>query len=99
MRLSREPYVTFLSQMYSIPIEQSYYPMNFISFVEASSLLGQNLVEKYEVDPILQVWSGFLQVSNNQEIRERIITLYLKNGNTYLVKALYNPITQQISQS
>lgn len=100
MRLSREPYETFLSQMYGIPIPQSYFPMNFISFIEASSLLQQNLVEKFEVDPILQVWSGVSQLSiGNHETKERIITLYLKNGNNYLVKAIYNPITQQIFQS
>lgn len=94
MKLSRELYLTFLSQIYSIPIVQNYFPMNFISFTETSDLLKQNLVDRYEVDPTLQVWSGI--PTNNQE---RIITLYLKNGTIYLVKALYNPLTQQIFQS
>jgi len=71
--------------------------MNFISFTETTSLLQQKLVDRFEVDPVLQVWSG-ISISNN-EIRERIITLYLKNGTKYLVKAIYNPTTHQIFQS
>ena len=86
----REPYEIFLSQLYSLPINQSYLPLNFISFQEAHDLLQRKQVDHYTLDPLLQVWAGLPSTPN------RIITLHAKNGVNYLVKAQYNSLTQQI---
>jgi hypothetical protein len=90
--LMRESYETLLSQFYNLPINQSYLPMNFISFQDAQELLKQKQIDRYVLDPLLQLWTGSPNTSN------RIITLHTKNGVNYLVKAQFDPITNKIYQ-
>lgn len=51
--------------------------INFISFQEVS----QNQIERYIVQP----WAGA-----SYEAPDRILTMFGKNGTTYLVKARYD---------
>lgn len=90
MNLIREAYETFLSQLYNLPINQSYLPMNFISFFDAKTLLEQKQINHFEINPVFQVWAGIPCRQN------RVITIHTKNGSVYLVKALYHSGTQQI---
>lgn len=90
MNLMREAYETFLCQLYKLPINYTYIPMNFISFPETQNLFNQKQIDRFEINPTLQIWAG------NPHTQNRIITLHTKNGRTYLVKALYHPGTQQI---
>jgi hypothetical protein len=83
----RETYEVLLSQLYDLPVNQKRYPMNFIGFDDAGMINQQKQIERFEINPTLQVWAG----KNN-----RIITLYAKNGSVYLVKAVFNPLTNQI---
>ncbi len=69
-------------------------------------MFQDNQVERYIVDPILQPWSGKPEGlqrplhSNAVQLPptspNRILTLFDKNGVTYLVKAQYNQTANQI---
>jgi hypothetical protein len=86
----RELYETFLCQIYSLPINQEHFPMNFISFDDTQKLFKQKQINKFEINPSLQVWSG------DPNSQNRIISLHTKTGENHLVKALYHPETKQI---
>ncbi|CAN5887423.1 hypothetical protein BH23THE1_BH23THE1_34340 [soil metagenome] len=58
-----------------------------ISFGEAGNMLQSGQIEKYVVDPSLQSSTG----SQN-----KTVTLFGKNGITYLVRARYDEATNQI---
>lgn len=61
---------------------------NFISFNQIRSIGNQ--ITRYVIDPLLQPLAGLPGSPN------RIITIFTKNGNSYLVKARFDPQTNQI---
>ena len=84
----------YFSLIYNIPIKTPEFiilnglRVNFIPFSEVSKIQ----IVRYELDPYLQIYAGLPTVVN----MNRIITLFSSNGLTYLVKAKYDPVTQQI---
>ena len=88
-----ESYETFLKRLYGIPIQLPEFliinglRVNFIPFQQIVQMLAQNQIERYDIDPLLQPWSD----SSN-----KIITMFGRNGMTYLVKAQYDGKTNQI---
>jgi hypothetical protein len=102
--LLRQSYETLIKQLYSIPVELPPFLIingirsNFIPFQEVAEMLQTNQIERYTIDPILQPWAGVPPVSGVfPGTSNRIITMFGKNGITYLVKARYDPQTNQIS--
>ena len=61
--------------------------VNFIPFEEIANLLSQNQIERYIIDPSLQ----YLTIAPNV-----VLTMFRKNGLTYLVKARYDQRSNQI---
>ena len=85
-------------------IDKSYWPrqniivlqhptLNLTSFEEVSQMLSRNEIVKYIIDPSLQIWVGGISLPG---ISDRILTLFDRSGQTYLVKAKYDPQTHQI---
>lgn len=64
--------------------------VNFIPFEEMAQMLSQNKIERYIIDPTLQ----YLTTPPNS-----VLTMFGKNGLTYLVKAQYDQRNNQIFQS
>lgn len=97
--LLEQSYSTYMAQVYGLPITLPEYliidnfKVNFIPFQEISSMLSQNQIERYIIDPILQPWSGPPLLSN---IPHRIMTFFAKNGKIYLSKVRYYQTTNQI---
>ena len=65
-------------------------PVPLIPFEEATQMLHRNEVERYTIDPLLQVWAGPPGTSN------RIVTLIRRDGTVSAVQARYDPTTNQI---
>jgi hypothetical protein len=92
--LMKESYETLLKQIYGLStVLPEFLIMNglkvpFISFLEVSKIQ----IERYTIDPLLQPWAGPLSRQN------RILTIFARNGMTYLVKAKYDQVTNQIFQ-
>jgi hypothetical protein len=63
--------------------------LSFISFEEITNMLIHNKIERYIIDPELQ----YLTTSPNV-----VLTMFGKNGITYLVKARYDQRSNQIFQ-
>ena len=84
--LFKSSYETLLRRLYNLPIINNE-GLNFISFQEISQMLSQNQIERYIIDPLLQPWTS---ESN------KILTMYGRNGVTYLVSAQYDQINNQI---
>ena len=63
---------------------------NFIPFDQITNMLQRNQIERYIIDPVLQPWAGPPGAPN------KIITMFGRNGLTYLVKARYDQQTNQI---
>ncbi len=59
-------------------------------------MLSKHKIERYFLDPVLQPWAGPPAFSPTGESANRIVTLFGKNGITYLVKARYDQLTMQI---
>jgi hypothetical protein len=78
-----------IKQVYSLPVETPEFlilnglKVKFIPFSEVNSIQ----IERWLIDPMLQVWS---------DLPNKIITLFGNNGMTYLVKARYDPVSNQI---
>lgn len=91
--LFQESYETLLNQLYGIPVQFPKFLIingiktSFISFQEIATMLQNNQIYRYIIDPLLQPWT---------ESPYRILTFFGKNGVTYLAKARYNPQTNQI---
>lgn len=87
--LEKLSYETYIKGLSGIPITLPEYliinglKVNFISFDQVRNIQ----IDKYIIDPILQPWAG---PSN------KILTIFGKNGITYLVKARYDPVGNQI---
>ena len=94
-KFSLESYENLLRQLYNLPINIPEYliinglKVNFIPF----SQLGSIQIERYLIDPLLQPW---VSAPYGAETQNRIITIFGKNGITYLVKARYDPVGNQI---
>jgi hypothetical protein len=94
--LLKESYEALMKQIYNLPIELPPFivvngiTMPFINVYQAGQLLGTGQIERFALDPILQPFADHPFRSN------RIISLFAKNGTTYLVKASYDPITNKI---
>lgn len=89
-------YETFMKHTSGIPVTLPQFLMvngirlDFISFQQITEMISQGIIERFIIDPILQPWAGNLNEGN------RILTMFAKNGISYLVKAKYNPITNHI---
>jgi hypothetical protein len=94
--LTKKSHAMYMAQVYGLPIIMPDYliinglRVNFISFQEVSSMLSQNQIERYIIEPILQPWSG----PPSQQLR--ILTFFGKNGLTYLAKVRYDQVNNQI---
>lgn len=83
-------------QLYGIPVQLPEYlvinglRVNFVPFAQIASMLSQNQIERYIIDPLLQPFAG------SPGTPYRIFTFFGKNGITYLVKARYDTQTNQI---
>jgi hypothetical protein len=90
----------YFSMIYNIPFKVPEFVIinglriNFIPFSQVSTIQ----IVKYELDPYLQMYAGLPSFCNPlaNGLQNRIITLFGNDGMTYLVKAKYNPITQEI---
>lgn len=90
--LVKESYDTFIKQLYGLPVQLPEYliinglRVNFIPFEQ----IGQIQIERYILDPLVQPWAGPPTSPN------RILTIFDRNGVSYLVKARYDQATHQI---
>ena len=90
--LHQKSYETLVKRLYNLSVEMPEFlivnglKLNFIPFSEVSSLQ----IERYIIEPLLQPWAGPPSSPN------RIITIFGKNGMTYLLKAKYDPVSNQI---
>ena len=96
--LQKQSYETLVKQLYNLP-DTNTLPefliinglrVSFISFEEITQMLNQNQIERYIIESLLQPWAG--------NLGNRILTMYAKNGMTYLVKARFDPINNSINQ-
>ena len=91
-------YETLVKQLYGLPVVIPEFlilnglKVNFIPFSELSSIQ----IDRYIIEPLLQPWAGPPGSSSNDELPYRIITIFGKNGMTYLVKAKYDQNSNQI---
>lgn len=89
-------YQTLVKQLYGIPVIIPEYlivndlKINFITFEQVAQMLNSGQIERYIIEPLLQPWAGPPSTSN------KILTVFNKNGMTYLVKVKYDPVTNQI---
>lgn len=87
---------TLMKQLYGIPVELPLYlvinglNVNFVPLEQIGQMLSQNQIERYIIEPLLQPWAGPPGTQN------RIITMFGRNGLTYLVKARYGPQSNQL---
>ena len=85
-RLYNLPGYDALPEFLNIPSQnESTTKVNFIPFSQVSSIQ----IERYIIDPLLQPWA------DNPSIN-KILTIFDKNGMTYLVHAQYDQNTNQI---
>ena len=95
--LTQLSYQTLVKQLYGLPVEMPEFlivnglKVNFIPFSQVSSIQ----IDRYIIEPLLQPWAGppGLSIDNPGN---RILTIFGKNGLTYLVKALYDPVNNKI---
>jgi hypothetical protein len=96
--LTKESHAMYMSQVYGLSVIVPDFlivnglKINFISFQEVVEMLSQNQIERYILDPVLQPWAGLPSSQN------RIITMFNNNGMTYLIKAKYDRVSNQIFQ-
>ena len=96
--ISRLALEALINQLYGLPVDiPPFLILNelrvpFIPFDQVGSMISNGEIEKYTLESIVQPWSRSPKENN----KNRIITLYGKNGLTYLVRAQYNQVTKQI---
>lgn len=94
--LHKKSYEALVSQLYGFPVQLPEFLMmngmrvNFISYDELTKIQ----IERWIVDPILQSWSGPPVPYNT--VSNKIVTIFGKNGITYLSKVLLDPNTNKI---
>jgi len=100
--LLRDSHETLVKQLYGIPVQTPEFlivnglRLNFVPFDQIGQMISQNQIERYVLDSMLQPWAGpptFPPIGGNVN---RILTMFGKNGMTYLVKAQYNQVNNQI---
>ncbi len=110
--LMESSYQTLVKQLYGLPVQLPEYLIinglrtNFIPFEQVGQMLQNRQIERYIIDPIVQPWSGKPEGlqrplhSNAAQLPptspNRILTIFARDGTTYLVKAQYNQQTNQI---
>ena len=67
--------------------------VNLKTFDNVKRLIANEAITGHTIDPNLQVW---VRVEKNLLKRNRIVTLFGRDGMVYYVKAQYDPITQSI---
>ena len=93
-QLQQQSYETLVKQLYGLPVTLpeslvvNGLKLNFIPFSQLSTIQ----IERYIIEPLLQPWAGPPNTQN------RILTIFGKNGMSYLVKARYDQATNQIFQ-
>ena len=103
--LQKQSYETLIKQLYKLPGADALpefliingLRVSFISYEEITQMLNQNQIERYIIEPLLQPWAGKVGSLDN-EPTNRILTMFAKNGMTYLVKAKYDPVNNSINQ-
>ena len=91
-QLEQLSYETLVKQLYGLPVVLPEFlivndlKLKFIPFSQLSTIQ----IEKYIIEPLLQPWAGPPNTQN------RILTIFGKNGLTYLVKALYDQASGRI---
>ena len=94
--LLRDSHEALIKQLYGIPVELPEYlivnglRVSFVPFQQIVEMLQNNQVERFTLDPMVQPWVGPPTSPN------RILTMFGRNGITYLVKARYDQNTTQI---
>ena len=92
----QQSYETLLKQLYGLPVQSPEFlivnglKVNFVLFEQIANMLSQNQIERFILDPLLQPWAGPPGTPN------RILTMFGRNGMSYLVKARYDPVTNQM---
>ena len=90
--LPQQSYETLVKQLYGLPVVLPEFlivndlRLEFIPFSQLNTIQ----INRYIIEPLLQPWAGPPSTQN------RIITIFGNNGITYLVKARYNQVTNQI---
>ena len=93
---SKESYETLLRRLYDLPVilppslPVDGFDLPFLNFNEATQKLQQSEIEQWTIDPLLQPWAGPSGSPN------RVITLFGKDGRTWLVRARFDERTNQI---
>ena len=91
-QLAQQSYETLVKQLYGLPVTLpeslivNGLRLEFIPFSQLNSIQ----IDRYIIEPLLQPWAGPPSSQN------RILTIFGKNGMTYLVKAMYNQATNKI---
>lgn len=95
--LLRDSHNTLIKQLYGLVPDNmpdhfiiNNIRVNIVPFEFITRMLANKQVERYIIDPMLQPWAGPPQSQN------RIFTIFGKNGITYIVKARYDQVTNQI---
>ena len=78
-------YENLVRQLYKLPPYEI--KGNFVTFQQISEMLSRGQIERFILDPFSQ---SLTNPPNN------ILTMYAKDGMTYLVKAKYDPVRNQI---
>lgn len=92
MDLTQQSYETLVKQIYGLPVTLpeslivNGLRLEFIPFSQLNTIQ----IERYIIEPLLQPWAGPPSTQN------RIITIFDRNGMTYLVKALYDQASGRI---
>lgn len=91
-QLVQQSYETLVKQIYGLPVTLptslvvNGLRLEFIPFSQLNTIQ----IERYIIEPLLQPWAGPPSTKN------RIITIFDRNGMTYLVKALYDQVSGRI---
>jgi hypothetical protein len=96
--LQKQSYETLLKQLYNLQDADALpefliingLRVSFISFEEITQMLNQNQIERYIIEPLFQPWAG--------KPGNRILTMYAKNGVTYLIKVRFDRVNNSINQ-
>ena len=85
--LQQQSYETLLKQLYNLPVAVPQFliinglKVDFLPFEQVSSIQ----IDRYIIEPLLQPWAAAPYSAAN-----KILTIFDKNGMTYLVKARYD---------
>lgn len=100
MGLHKQSYEALVSQLYGYPVQLPEFLIlnglraNFIPYEQIANIV----IDRWIIDPLLQPWAGSPVICNiaNNVPRNVILTIFGKNGITYLSKVFYNPADNKI---